>query len=237
LPDHQERQPHLLAAQLSATLRRRLITSCRSSGGAIGDGAAVASAAVIGDGAAAASAAAIGDGAAAASAAAIGDGAAAGGSEPAKLTATRRRAGRRKRPAVDFAQRTSVTCSTSRCAPAAQPRWRDYELDPDRARTGPIGAVPPALKQRPPRQAGKHARTRSDPCAPLLSQCECLPRKVGAEGQKPRSPTWCGGMGEPGFTRGPGEIARTRQPSKVTRVPSYPGKRLIARRRRGAFRS
>ena len=38
-----------------------------------------------------------------------GDGAAAGGSEPAKLTATGRRAGRRKRPAVDFAQRTSVT--------------------------------------------------------------------------------------------------------------------------------
>ena len=85
LPDHQERQPHLLTAQLSATLRRRLITSCRSSGGAIGDGAA------------------------AASAAAIGDGAAAGGSEPAKLTATGRWAGRRKRPAVDFAQRTSVT--------------------------------------------------------------------------------------------------------------------------------
>jgi hypothetical protein len=102
LPDHQERQPHLLTAQLSATLRRRLITSCRSSGGAIGDGAAAASAAVIGDGAAAASAAAIGDGAAAASAAAIGDGAAAGGSEPAKLTATGRWAGRRKRPAVDF---------------------------------------------------------------------------------------------------------------------------------------
>ena len=121
MPDHQERQPHLLTAQLSATLRRRLITSCRSSGGAIGDGAAAASAtaigdgaaaastAAIGDGAAAASAAAIGDGAAAASAAAIGDGAAAGGSEPAKLTATGRRAGRRKRPAVDFAQRTSVT--------------------------------------------------------------------------------------------------------------------------------
>ena len=85
MPDHQERQPHLLTAQLSATLRRRLITSCRSSGGAIGDGAAAASAAV------------------------IGDGAAAGGSEPAKLTATGRWAGRRKRPAVDFAQRTSVT--------------------------------------------------------------------------------------------------------------------------------
>ena len=45
---------------------------------------------------------AIGDGAAAASTAAIGDGAAAGGSEPAKLTATGRWAGRRKRPAVDF---------------------------------------------------------------------------------------------------------------------------------------